>query len=475
MLRNALAFVFTASVLAFALAGRPHTPPPPAARAAVRPGERCTSLIVGKDASAEGTVLLAHNEDLGNYAAQHYLNVPAAQHAPGETVTSFYGARVPQAETTYAYTGTTVFDISYLPGAITSGVNEHQLVVVNNMSYRRDADDPLPAEGRLIWTEFTRFALERAKTAREAVEVIGGLAQTYKLGADSGAIFGAADPDEGWWIEVTQDGQWAAQRVRDDEVSARANIFRIGVIDCNDTQNFRCSDDLVSYAANRGWYTSGPFDFTAVYADPAKTDNPYNTRRTWRISELLDPKKPAVSVADIMAVLRDHYEGTPYDLTAAFGEGSPHQTLERTLCAAHTELSVVCRPRADLPAEIGALCWRALATPCVSVFTPWRLGSRRIPREYRRGTANYTRHSAYWVFRALYQAADPRYAKAAPKLRRMIASVERKEFTKQARLEREAAALYARQPAAARRLVARSSARAARQAILAGERMLRSL
>ncbi len=98
-----------------------------------------------------------------------YIYVPYKRHAPGEEVVTHFGARVPQVDETYAYTGTSLFDIAYSPGDVTSRINEHRVAAMNNASYSREAPDPLPTEGRIIWTEFTKFALERARTAREAV------------------------------------------------------------------------------------------------------------------------------------------------------------------------------------------------------------------------------------------------------------------------------------------------------------------
>jgi len=189
--------------------------------------ERCSSIIVGKMATKDGSVLLAHNEDLANYSAHHYMYRTRITHEKGKVFNSYWGAKIPQVDETYAYSATKIFDKDYVPGDITSGINEHQVAVANNMSYRRDAPLELPAKGRIIWTELTQLALERSKTAREAVKVIGDLVHAYKLGSDSGAMFAVVDTREGRWVEVTLEGQWVAQRVPDNGISVRANIFRI--------------------------------------------------------------------------------------------------------------------------------------------------------------------------------------------------------------------------------------------------------
>ena len=165
-------------------------------------GQKCTTLIVGKNATADGSVLLGHNEDLGDNSAQHIIVVPRKQHLPEEEFELYSGGTIPQVEETYAYIATRVFDIDYIPGTITSGINEYQVSIGNNMTYSRD--ELIPPEGKwslkyngIIWTEFSKIVLERAKTAREAVEIIGWLSEEYGLSGDPGTAFGVADPNEG--------------------------------------------------------------------------------------------------------------------------------------------------------------------------------------------------------------------------------------------------------------------------------------
>ena len=435
--------------------------------------ERCSSIIVGSKATKDGSVILAHNEDLANYCAHHYVYKPHLKHGQGDVFTSYWGAAVPQPAETYGYTATKIFDKSYVPGDVTSGINEYQVSVVNNMSYRRDAPSTLPTHGRLIWTEFTQLALERAKTAREAVRIIGGLAHTYKLGSDSGTIYGVADPSEGWWVEVTLEGQWVAQRVPDDAVGVRANIFRIGVVDFKDSRNFMYSDDLVTYAAKMGWHSgTGSFDFSKVYAASEKLDDPYNTRRQWRAEELLKKRISSITPRHVISVLRDHYEGTPYDLTDGHKKGSPHQTDERTLCSINTEVSAVSHLRSWLPADVGAVSWRAMATPCTSAYTPWYLGSREVPVAYRTGTNQHTQHSAYWTFREVSRFADVRYETVSEGIGSHLEAFEGREFEAQARTEKEAASLLLRNGDSGRRFLSDYSNKMAEKAMRLGNSLV---
>ena len=294
---------------------------------------RCTSVIVGKDATADGSVLLGHNEDLGNHAAQHYIVVEAADHAPGSVEVLYGGTIVPQVDHTHGYVTSTLFDVQYIPGDATGGINDQGLMVANNLAYRRDVPWVTGIHDRVLWSEFTRLALARAATAREAVNVIGGLVETYGLGLDSGTMVGVADSQEGWWIEIAYGGQWAAERVPDDGMAIRANTFRIGEMDLDDTDNFLASPDLVAFATDKGWYTHGPFVFSEVYGDPSALNASWNTHREDRLGSQLALVMPAVTPADLMALWRDHYEGTPLDETDGYTLGTPHQTTEYCLCA----------------------------------------------------------------------------------------------------------------------------------------------
>lgn len=435
--------------------------------------ERCSSVIVGKQATKDGSVILAHNEDLANYCAHHYVYIPHAKHGPADMVVTWWGAKIPQVAETYGYSATKIFDKAYVPGDITSGINEYQVAVANNMSYRRDAPAELPTNGRIIWTELTQIALERSKIAREAVGIIGDMVHTYKLGGDSGAIFAVTDGNEGWWVEVTLEGQWVAQRVPDHSFGVRANIFRIGEVDFADSDNFMYSEDIIDYAKKMGWYDgSEPFNFAKVYAASEKLNDPYNTRRQWRAEELLKQQKAKITPIDVIAMLRDHYEGTPYDLTNGYKKGSPHQTDERTLCSINTEVSVVCQSRQWLPPEIGAVTWRAMATPCTSAFTPWYFGNQDIPKAFRTGTNQHSASSAYWTFRNLSRYTDVRYQTMIDKIHKQFKSFEIQEFQSQLKLEEDALKLYGQDKDQAIRFLARYSNNMAEQAVRLGSSML---
>jgi len=434
---------------------------------------KCTTLIVGKDATAQyrvppfggerigpdsrgkkgpkatgRSVLLAHNEDLGDNSAQHLIVRPRIQHEPGEVFELYSGGSIPQVEETYAYIASTIFDIDYIPGTITSGINEYQVAIGNNMTYSRD--ELIPPEGKwslleggVIWTEFTQLALERAESAREAVEIMGHLSETCWLSGDPGTAFGIADPNEGWFIEIPREGQWVAKRVPDDGYAMMANCFRIGAVDFEDEEKFMYSGDLVNFAIERGFYdpASGPFNFAEAYGDLAKAEAPSNTRRHWRVESLLAGFAPEVTVEDVMSIMRDHYEGTEYDLTNGY-EVSPHHTPERSICRTSTEVCIVAQLRNWLPAEIGGVAWWALSAPCSSVFVPWYMGILEVPYEYTIGTNVEDDESAYWAFNRLEGLVDAQYGDLIGDVREAWAEFEQEELAIQPIVEEVALKAY---------------------------------
>ncbi len=417
-------------------------------------GFACTTIIVGKDLTENGTVLMAHNEELGDYSAQHYIYRPAARHEEGAML-KMPNVEIPQATKTYAYNATVIFDKTYIPGEITSGMNENFVVIANNLAYQRDDVTPWPSEGRMIWTDYAQIALERAKTAREAVQIIGGLAQEYKHWGP-GTMFGIADPNEGWFIEITQEGQWVAERVPDDAVGVRANTYRIGEVDLNDTEKFMFSPDLVKYAEEKGWYSSseGNFNFQKVYADPERAASPYNERRHWRVETVLGEKSSAITGKDLQNILRDHYEGTEYDLTEGYISGSPLETDERTIDRLQTEVSIIFELRNSLPVALGGLSWRAMGTPSTSVYVPWYFGSTHIPEEYQRGTNAPTPESAYWAFRTLSEKVNEKYGEKIKPVKKAWAEFEEQHYGYRENLENLAEKIYEKDPEMAKALLA---------------------
>lgn len=407
-------------------------------------GKMCTTLIVGKNATKDGQVLFAHNEDLDYNAAQHLISVKKQQHESEDVFELYSGGSIPEVSETLSYIASTIFNINYVPGTITSGINEHQVAIASNLCFSHSSLVPPEGEysllyGGVIWTEFTKLVLERAASAREGVELVGFLSESCGLSGLSGVAFGIADPDEAWFVEIPRGGQWVAQRVSDDGYSIIANTFRIGEVDCEDTDNYLCSENLINFAIEKGLYDpdSGVFNFTMAYASLKEANEGWNTHRHERVESLLAGFVPEVSVADIMTICRDHYEGTGYDETNGYQTGSPHNMPnEYPLCEKTTEVSIIAELRNWLPAEIGGVAWWAFGAPCTSVYVPWYVATIKFPRPFTIGTnIDDGGRSAYWAFNRIESWVDKDYINRISGVRQIWEQFEEDEFTSQETIE----------------------------------------
>lgn len=406
--------------------------------------EGCTTIIVGKGASADGSVLLGHNEELGDRTAIHIHAVPRMEHAPDEVIVTFFGAKVPQVTETYAYVTLSAFDEKYVPGDFAAGINEYQVAVANNLAYSKETwlrkmhGWHVAKTGDILWSEFMEIALERARTAEEAVLVMGSLAEQYGLGCDPGTMFGITDPNEGWWIEIGFK-HWVAKKIPDNAAEMRANYFRIG------TEFDLSSPGVIEFAVEQGWYdpTSGkPFNWTEAYGDTAGW-GPRQYLRHWRVESLLGEYTPdGVSISEVMAILRDHYEGTAYDTTNLYEYGSPHRTPYRTICRDYTVESFVAQSRSWMPSEIGGVMWTALTSPCTSVYVPWYMGITDTPQAYQVGTNGYDRNSAWWAFERLSDVVDKEYGDRVQYVQDLWREFEEQEFQEVEAIEGLAMELY---------------------------------
>jgi len=430
------------------------------------PEDKCTTVIVGKKATADGSVLLGHNEDWGQYLMPLRWN-PREKHQPGEILRLRDGQVIPQVELAYAF---------IWPAAECNGINEFQVAIADDTGSCRK--ELFQNERGLDLEEFVRLALQRSRTAKEAIVTMGTIIEKYGYRSHNGLdgdIFSIADPNEGWWMEVTIGGLWAAQRVPDDAIIVLANRFRIGEVDLRDSSRFLASPNLIDYAQKKGWYNpaEGPFNFERTYGTVEDARSTYNTRREWRGNWLLSGQRfreeanpltvvPAKKLTprDIMALLRDHYEGTEYDLTKGYDKGSPHHTTERTICRMTTDATTVAHLRGWLPPEIGGVLWLSIGTPCSSVYVPYYLGVLDFPKPYTYLSDTYDRENAFWVFNSLENLVDRYYGereKFADLEMRAIDYVvgfwkkfEDDEFAIQSAVEKTALELYEKDKSLAR-------------------------
>jgi dipeptidase len=351
----------------------------------------CYTILAGKDATENGAVVMAHNEDDHGENLVNWFKVPGKKHKGDEFITLKNGAKVPQVETTYGYIWLEMpgqqFADSYL--------NEHGVAIASNACPSREDNPDLTDGGIGYWLR--RLMAQRAKTAKEAVRIGGELVEKYGY-ASSGRTYSVADAKGAWVMSVVNGKHWVAQRVPDDEVMIIPNYYTITTVDLEDKENYLASDDLIEYAIERNWYNpdkEDEFNFRKAYGHPRTLASMGNIARKWEGLELITeqeypmdepfpftvkPKEPLM-LQDFMRVLENHYEGSELDESQNYKHGNPHLGTN-AICSRINQYGFVTQLRENMPVEIGTVMWLALRRPCVQPFIPWYLGMSEMPENF---------------------------------------------------------------------------------------------
>ncbi|MEH7109719.1 C69 family dipeptidase [Bacillus sp. JJ1764] len=375
------------------------------------PASACTSVFAGKKATADGSVLVARNEDVSSAWAKHVKVFPRASHKTGEKQSFATGLIVLQPSVSYKYIAVPDWDPSEGPFE-EAGINEYGVAVsATNSAYankQAEAVDPFIEKG-VTESVIPSLILPRVKTAREGAQLLGSYIEKYGSAEANGLAI--ADKNEIWYFEVGTGHQWVAEKVPDTAYLIVANGLRIDNVDLSDTNNFIGSKTLISFAVKNGLITNyqqgQKFDFAGVYGDVGQL---YNSRREWWGQKTFTPSKvqdanlkryPLFMVPDkkikpkeIMQFLGSHYEGTPYDPSTPTGKN------ERAVGVDRTVESHVIQLRSNMPADIANVMWLSLANPEYSVYLPFYQGITDTPASYKLGNDKYSDQSAYWAFRA---------------------------------------------------------------------------
>jgi dipeptidase len=418
-------------------------------------GLNCFSIGVGKSATHGSQVFLAHNEDDGGRMLVNYYKVPPQDHSPESVVTLKRGHKLEQVTHTYGYLWLQMPGMDFSD----SYMNEWGVTIASNNCPSRETGDDTTDGGIRFWLR--RLMIERAASAREAVQIGGQLVETIGYG-DSGRTYVVADTEEVWFMAVVRGRHWIAQRVPDDQVAVIPNCYTIGEVDLSDERNFLGSEDIITYAVQRGWYDptrDGSFHFAQSYSNPSSWNSKGNRLRWWRALNLLaetryelnDPfpfsfhPKSTVSRSMIYRVLRDHYEGTIYDHTQEYKYGSPNEMLISTICAQSNQYGFVAQLRGAIPVELGAILWVAPRRPDIHPFIPFYLGMEALPPSLAWNTYQYalsyqfdppsdlfeqTSSHAHWKFGNHAETVDEDYGSE-------IVSCIKERDTLQQKLEQE--------------------------------------
>ncbi len=447
----------------------------------------CTNFIVGKKASADGSVICSYNaDDYGLFIGLcHY---PAGKHEKGSVRkiydwdTNVYHGQIPEAEVTYNVIG---------------NINEYQVSIGETTFGGRE--ELVDTTGILDYGSLIYIALQRSKTAREAIKVMTTLTDKYGY-SSGGETFTICDPNEAWIMEMIGKGPgrkgtvWVAVRIPDDAICAHANQSRIRTFNQKDKKNVMFSKDCITFAREKGWFSGkdADFSFCEAYAYPDFSGRRFCEARVWSFfnhfstdmerylpyaeGKVKDAEpmplwiKPnrKVSVQDIQECMRDHYEGTPFSLDKDPGQGvwnMPYRPTpltykvdgkeyfnERPTSTQQTAFSYVAQLRSWLPRQIGGVLWFGNDDGNMVAYTPVYCGNTSQPECYNTKGADavtFSMKNAFWVCNWVSNMVYPRYSLMFGSLKSVRDSLETSYFSAQAEIERKAMVLYDENPSLA--------------------------
>ena len=440
----------------------------------------CTSLLVGKKASADGSAFITYNaDDYGMYGRLLYY--PAARHAKGamrrivDGDTNHYLGQIPEASVTYSVMG---------------NINEHQVAITESTFGGRP--ELVDTTGTIDYVSLMAIALQRSRTAREAIGVMTSLVQKYGY-ASSGESFSIADPNEVWILEMIGKGSgekgtvWVAVRIPDDCIAAHANQSRIHKFNLKDKKNVLYSKDVIKFARRKGYFSGkdadfsfadayAPADFSAIrfcearvwsffnkWVDGMDKYLPYVDGKHIGKSEVMPlyfkPKR-LLSLHDVMMSNRDHYEGTPFDINHDAGAGvydAPYRPTpltweykgkkyfnERPISTQQTGFTVVAQVRSSMPDAVGGVLWFGNDDPNMVAYVPVYCANDRVPECFANTTADgvtFSWKSAFWVCNWVANMTYPRYSQLFPSVQAVRDSVEGSYIAGQKAIEDKAIAL----------------------------------
>ena len=444
----------------------------------------CTNLIAGKKATVDGSTMITYAAD--SHTLFGFLDYyPAADHKAGDMRkvydwdTGKYLSEIPEVAHTYKVVG---------------NINEHQVTIAESTwGGRHECED---TTGKVDYGSLIYIGLQRAKTAREAIKVMTDLVAQWGY-CSEGESFSIGDPNEVWVLEMIGKGGkekgavWVAIRIPDDCISAHANQARIHKIPFKDKENCMYSKDVVSFARKMGWFNGKDedFDFSLTYCPPDYGTLRGCDARAWsffnkyaagmdRYLPYLEGKKGAeimplyvkpdrlLSVRNMQNMMRDHFEGTPYDMTQDPGAknyfGVPYRYRpmefvvdsvtychERAIATQQTGFVFCTQMRSWLPDPVGGIIWFGVDDANTAVFVPMYCCINEVPESYREGKGDlytFDFDAAFWVNNLIANQCYHRYSQMIPDVRRVQQGIEDAFQAQQPQVEAKALAIYKNNP-----------------------------
>ncbi len=439
----------------------------------VVPSGACTNFLITKGAAKDGSTMITYAADSHTLYGELYF-WPAADYSDGamldvvEWDTGKFLGRIPQVKHTYQVTG---------------NINENQ-VAIGETTFGGRKELATQKEAIIDYGSLIYIALQRSKTAREAITIMTDLVKKYGY-ASSGESFSIADPNEVWIMEMIGKGEgqkgavWIALRIPDGYISGHANQARITSFPLNDPKNSLYSSDVITFAVEKGWFSgkNNDFSFSDTYAPVDFSGARFCDARVWsgfnKVNKqmgqyesyamgkvMFDQRKVAtnriplwikpdslLSVKDVMDIMRDHYEGTALDMTKDAGAGpfgapyrwrpmtwnvdSVNYVHERAISTQQTGFSFVTQSRSYLPNSIGGILWFGVDDTYMTCYMPIYCGMKQVPEPIRVGNGDlltWSDNSAFWIFNQVSNLVYSRYKDMIVDLQKVQSQMENKFF-----------------------------------------------
>lgn len=391
----------------------------------------CTSILVGKNASIDGSTMIARNDDTFHVLAPHRFYMHPAWHGEKDlTVKSpLNGFEATLPENGYRYNAVPNVDKAHLGDYEESGINEKNVAMsATESTYGNEralAYDPLVEDG-LDEDLIVNMTLPFVESARHAVSYLGELIHNYGSPAGNSVLF--ADKDNVWYMEIVTGHHWVAQRIPDDAYAVAANQVAIQQVDFDDTDNFIWSEGIQDFVTTHhlnpdqeGW------NFRHIFGTMNEKDRHYNTPRVWYAHHILNPETPEepesaelpfimhtdhkVTREDITTILGSHYNETRFD---PFGHGSEEDRLRyRPIGLNRTQNSHILQLRNDVPEGLSAIMWLCIGMPTYSPYVPFYTNANDTDPSYSQTPMqlDLDEDSAYWLHRSMGALVESHYSK----------------------------------------------------------------
>ncbi|MBD3384401.1 dipeptidase [candidate division KSB1 bacterium] len=445
--------------------------------------QACTNFLISKGASTDGSTMITYAADAHVLYGELYYTA-AADHLPGEMLdiyewdTGKYLGQIEQVPHTFTVVG---------------NMNEHQ-VSIGETTYT-GRTELKNSKGIMDYGSLMYVTLQRAKTARQAIEIMADLVERYGY-YSTGESFSIADPNEVWIMEMIGKGPdrkgavWVARKIPDGYVSAHANQARIRTFPLDDPENCLYEKEVISLAKEKGYFEGEDeaFSFADAYAPLDYGALRFCESRVWSMFRRVAPSlnlsmdyvkgvsgaepmplwiKPdtKLSVRDVEELMRDHFEGSEFDMTKDIGAGpyklpyrwrpltwqvdSVDYCNERATSTQQTGFSFVAQARSWLPDPIGGVLWFGVDDTYSTVYIPVYCNITKVPESYAVGTGDFhhfTWESAFWVFNFVSNYSYLRYADMIKDVQKVQRELEGRFMAQQPQIEAAALELYKKSP-----------------------------